>query len=87
MQKANIVRHPWCWFGDDVKSWNEFLGIYIVAEGIGVKESQFAFDGFELVDPSHWYASFDVVACASYACISSKVKIFCILSVNLEVHI
>ena len=34
---------------------SEFLGIYIVAEGIGMKESQFAFDGFELVDPSHWW--------------------------------
>ena len=31
---------------------SEFL-VYVVAEGIGVKESQFAFDGFELVDPSY----------------------------------
>ena len=60
--------------------------VYIVAEGIGMKESQFAFDGFELVDPSHLHVSFGVVACAFCVCISSKVKILCSLSVNLEVH-
>ena len=59
--------------------------VYTVAEDIGVKESKFAFDGFKLVDPSHWHTSFDV-ACATCACVSSKVKIFCSMSVNLEVH-
>ena len=44
------------------------------------------FDIFELVDPSHWPVSFDVAAHAFHVCISSKVKIFCSLSVNLEVH-
>ena len=62
------------------------LSVYIVAEGISVKESQFAFDGFELVDPSQWHMSFDVVAHASCTCVSSMVKNFCSLSVNLEVH-
>ena len=28
--------------------------VYNVAEGIGMKESQFAFDGLGLLDPSHW---------------------------------
>ena len=23
MQKANIARHPWCWFVDEIKSWND----------------------------------------------------------------
>ena len=55
---------------------HEFLGVYIVAEGIDMKESQFMFDGLELGDPSHWYMSFDVVAHASCASLSSKVKIF-----------
>ena len=65
---------------------SEFLGIYIVAEGIGVKESQFAFDGFELFDPNYWHVSSVVMAHASCACISSKVKIICSFSVSLEVH-
>ena len=30
---------------------SEFL-VYVVAEDIGVNDSQFEFDGFELVDPS-----------------------------------
>ena len=51
-----------------------------------MKKFQFAFDGFELVDPSHWYMSFDVEACALCVCASSKVKMFCSLSANLEVH-
>ena len=51
---------------------SEFL-VYVVAEGISVKESQFAFGRFELVDPSYWHMSFDVVACAFCVCISSKV--------------
>ena len=63
------------------------LLVYVVAEGIGMKEFQCVFDGFKLVDPNYWHISFDVVACACCACISSKVKIFCSLSVNLEVHI
>ena len=60
--------------------------VYIVAEGIGVKGSQFHVDGFRLVDPSHWCVSFDVTAYASCVCVSPKVKIFCSLNVNLEVH-
>ena len=36
----------------------------MVTESIGMKEFQLAFDGFELVDPSHWHMSFDVVAYA-----------------------
>ena len=64
---------------------SEFL-VYVVAEGIGVKESQIVFYGFQLVDPSYWHVSFDVMAFAFCVCISSKVKIFCSLSVNLEVH-
>ena len=64
----------------------QFHGIYIVADGIGVKGFQFAFDGFDFVDPSHWCMSFDVVAHASCACVSSKLKIFCSLSVILDVH-
>ena len=43
-------------------------------------------DGYELGDPRHWNVSFDVVAHAFCVCISSEVKIFCSLSVNLEVH-
>ena len=43
---------------------SEFL-IYVVAEGIGVKDFQFAFDGFGLVIPSYWHVSFDVVLNAS----------------------
>ena len=57
-----------------------------VAAGISMKESQFAFDGFEVVDPSHRGMSFDVVAHASCACVSSKVKIFFSLNVTLGVH-
>ena len=34
------------------------LLVYVVAGGIGVKESQFAFDGFKLVDPNYWHVSF-----------------------------
>ena len=67
-----------------VSRWNKIMEwwlthsslVYIVAEGIGEKESQFAFNGCKLVDPSHWHVSFDVVAHASCVCISSKVKIF-----------
>ena len=58
--------------------------VYMVTAGSGMKEFQFA---FELVDPSCWHVSFDVVVHAFYVCISSKVKIFCSLCVNLEVHI
>ena len=64
---------------------SEFL-VYVVAEGISVKESQIAFDGFELVDPSYGHISFDVVAHAFFVCIYSKLKICCSLSVNPEVH-
>ena len=41
---------------------------------------------FEVGDPSHWCVSLDMVVCAFCACISSKVKIFCSLSVDLGVH-
>ena len=51
-----------------------------------MKEFQILLDGYELVDPSHWCMSFYVVAHALCMCISSKVKIFCSLSVNLGVH-
>ena len=51
-----------------------------------MNQFQFAFDGIELVDPSHWHVSFDVAACAFCVCVSSKVKIFCSLSVSLGVH-
>ena len=44
-----------------------------------MKESQFVFDGFELVDPSNWCMSFDVAAHALCACHSSKMKIFLFL--------
>ena len=54
-----------------------FLGIYMVAKSLGVKEFQLEFDGFELGDLSQWHMSFDVVAHAFCACISSKVNIFC----------
>ena len=64
-----------------------YIYIYIYGtESIGMKKLQFAFDGFELVDPSHWHISFDEAAHTSGVCISSKVKIFCSLSVNLGVH-
>ena len=49
-------------------------------------EFQFVFDGFELVNLNHWHMSFDVVACALCVCLSSKVKIFCSLSVSLGMH-
>ena len=45
-----------------------------VTESICVKEFKFVFDGYELINPSHWHLSFDVVAHAFCACISSKVK-------------
>ena len=64
--------------------YSEFL-VYVVAEGISVKESQFVFKGFEVVNPSYWHMSFDLVGYAFCKCISSKVKIFCSMSVNLEV--
>ena len=50
--------------------------LYIVTEGIGVKESQFAFDGFKLVDPSHWPVSFDVTAHGSCAYIEGENLLF-----------
>ena len=83
VQKANIVRHPWCWFC----SWmvQSFL-IYMGKRKHGMKKFQFAFDGFGVGDLIHWHVSFDVVAHAFCVCISSKVKIFCSLSVSLEVH-
>ena len=58
----------------------------MVAEGIGMKELQLEFGGFELDDPYHWHMSFDVAACVFCAWISSKVKVYCSLSVNLKVH-
>ena len=51
-----------------------------------MKELQFVPDGHEVLDPSHWHVSFDVVSHAFCVCISSKVKIFCSLSVNLGVY-
>ena len=62
------------------------LLVYVVAEGIGMKEFHCGLDGFELVDPNYWHMSFDAVVHAFCVCISSKVKIFCSLSANLEVH-
>ena len=58
----------------------------VVAEGISVKEFQFVFDRLELVDPGYWHVSFDVAMHVFCVCISSKMKIFYSLSVNLEVH-
>ena len=52
-----------------------------------MKKFQFVLDEIELVDPSNWYISFYVVACAFCMCDSSKVKIFCSSSVNLGVHV
>ena len=49
-----------------------------------MKELKIVLDGYELVDPSH---SFDVAAHAFCVYISSKVNVFCSLSVNLGVHI
>ena len=52
---------------------SEFL-VYLAAEGIGMKESQFAFDGYELVNPNYWHLFFDVGVHAFCVCISSMVK-------------
>ena len=60
--------------------------VYMGNWNIGMKKCQFTFDGIELVDPSYWQVSFDVVACTFCACVSSKVKNFCSLSANLEVY-
>ena len=60
--------------------------VYVVAEGIVMKESQFAFHGFKLIDPNYWQVFFDVAAHVFCAFISSEGKIICSLSINLEVH-
>ena len=57
-----------------------------VTESIGIKEFQFVPDEYKLVNPSHWHGSFDMAAHTFWVYVSSKVKIFCSLSVNLGVH-
>ena len=64
---------------------SEFL-VYVADEGICVREFQFVFDGFKLVDPSYWCMSFDVVVHSFCVWVSSKAKIICSLSVYLEVY-
>ena len=83
------MRHSWCWlwmgYNHGMMVDSEFL-VYVLAGGIRVKEYQFVFDRFELVDQSYWHVSFDVMAHAFCVCISSKVKTFYSLSVNPGVH-
>ena len=65
-----------------------FAGSWYVwrSQSIYMKEFQTVLDGYELFETSHWHVSFDVVPNAFCLCISSKVKIFCSLSVHLGVH-
>ena len=71
-----------------MSDWRVIVSQYIWGtESIGMKEFKNMFDGYEMVDPNHWCMSFDVLAHAFFACISSKVKIFCSFSVHLEVHV
>ena len=44
-------------------------------------------DGYEVIDPSHWHVSFDVVAHALHVCISSKVKILFLACQSRSAHV
>ena len=51
-----------------------------------MKQVQFVFDGYELVNPSQWCVSFDVPAHAFVLTFFQRQKVYCSLSVSVGVH-